>query len=381
MSLGMNRICIFSAAVLLSASVSRAAPLELADTIITSVVINASSFWVRTTADAPDQYSYKFTMESMVQTGGIRYFVYKDFIFHLGDTNATTNVVFYTPYTRDVKKPLTVEIGPPPVPTNVLSILDSLPDILPDVIPPFITGEEEPEITREEPERFEGMVEYVDYVDYSAVDMPDDNEPVLFDFIGINDPLESFNRIMFIVDDTIFVYLISPLGKVYRLIFPHYVRARIAQVEYNMLMPKRLINNLLQAEFAGAGITFTRFLINSTVGVGGFWDPAKGFFQLEKQDEDTGQTFAVWGIPPGCHLYIPVVAGNTTLRDGVGLIFDEAMDPRTYAPFGSFAKAFMKFNNMTLKIDKLEKLRAEYYDPYALSRDMWYIMRTQDIAE
>ena len=319
------------------------------------------------------------TFESMVQTGGVHYFVYKNYYFHLGETNAATNIVYVTPYTESGQKPAVIQISEPPLPPSLLELLATMPGSIP--AEQQLSPEPEPETTTRDISVAPDDSTYIDYVTFDTITVPGDDEPVLSDFIGLSDPIEGFNRVMFVIDDTLFVYLINPVGKVYRFAVPLYVRSGITRMEHNMLMPKRLINNLLQAKFKGAGISFTRFLVNTTVGVVGFYDPAKAWMGLDTYDEDTGQTFAVWGIPPGCHLYIPVVAGNTTIRDGVGLIFDEAMDPRTYAPFGSVAKVLMRINAMSLHIDEIEKLRQQYFDPYALSRDMWYINRTKDIAE
>jgi len=226
------------------------------------------------------------------------------------------------------------------------------------------------------------IIPYVDKENIYIDNLPDYNAPLLSDKIGVSDSIEPFNRAMFKVDDFLFVYLISPISKGYNFIVPQYFRKGISRMDYNIEMPKRSFNNLLQAKWKGAGISFSRFLVNSTIGLAGFYDPAKAWFGWEKYDEDFGQTLATWGVAPGSYVYIPLL-GSYTVRDGLASILDMAMDPRNALIITPVygVTVFMKFNNITLKIDVIEQLRESYYDTYSLKRDFWYMKRTADIAK
>jgi len=98
-------------------------------------------------------------------------------------------------------------------------------------------------------------------------------------------------------------------------------------------MVPRFVNSLLQGKFAGAGRELSRFLINSTLGVGGLFDVAKTEFDIADSNEDAGQTLGVWGMGPGPYLVLPFLP-PLTVRDGLGLAVDGAMDPLVYVlPF------------------------------------------------
>ena len=90
-------------------------------------------------------------------------------------------------------------------------------------------------------------------------------------------------------------------------------------------------------------------------------------------------SLAVWGVGPGCFLYLPII-GPTTLRDGVGMIIDDQLDPRAWIPFGgSGIRLLMKFSNATMYFDTLDQKRLETMDLYTLRRDFWYLVREADI--
>lgn len=95
------------------------------------------------------------------------------------------------------------------------------------------------------------------------------------------------------------------------------------------------INDLLQLKFIQGGMDFSRFLVNSTVGVGGFIDVATEI-DLPKHNEDFGQTLGVWGVPSGPYLVLPFW-GPSSPRGTAGLIGDAALDPLTYTVFAGFA--------------------------------------------
>lgn len=320
----------------------------------------ATSYWEETFIETPPVYTTIIDAESIVSIQGRRYYVYRHAQYEY-DKGILTNVLLVSPVPPGVDTP-------PTMPEFVLS-----PEVRvlaeKGVIPlaPF----PEEDLVYEE-------YAYIDHLIERHLAVSED-ELLLSDVLGVNDPIEGFNRAMFVVDGALFTYFFSPVGKAYRFVVPLYVREGIQRMDENIMMPRRFVNCLLQAKFTGAGVEFTRFLVNTTVGLVGFYDPAYHWMGLQPYDEDTGQTFAVWGIGPGFYLYLPVI-GPSTARDGVGLIFDEALDPRTYAPFGGYAKVLMKFNNMTLVLDDFEKLSTENLDPYTFMRDMWYLTRTAKIA-
>jgi phospholipid-binding lipoprotein MlaA len=140
------------------------------------------------------------------------------------------------------------------------------------------------------------------------------------------DPLEPVNSAVFEFNYRLDKYVVKPAAKVYNFFIPPDVQQSFSNVFQNIRFVPRFLNNLFQVKFQGAGIELSRFLINSTLGVGGLFDPAKIMFELETPQEDLGQTLGTYGVPPGPFLMIPFL-GPFTLRDGIGFIGDTFLDP------------------------------------------------------
>ena len=264
----------------------------------------------------------------------------------------------------------TADISPVPVSrkVNIISNSEELPKT---PLPKKKRKKKKPQIK---------TITYVDTVNIKIRTLPD-NAPLLSDKIGMKDSIEPFNRAMFKVDNVLFTYVFHPMSKVYSYVVPEYFRNGFKRMDYNIQMPKRLFNNLLQAKWEGAGISFSKFMVDTTVGVVGFYDPSYEWFGWEKYDEDLGQSLGKWGVGPGCYVYIPII-GSSSVRDGLSLIVDDQMDPRAWIPFGGSGIRFvMRFNNFTLDSNGIEQQLEEYYDSYSLKRDFWYMKRTANIAK
>jgi phospholipid-binding lipoprotein MlaA len=149
------------------------------------------------------------------------------------------------------------------------------------------------------------------------------------------DPWEGFNSVMFEFNRKFDKYLLKPVAQVYEKIMPDELEKGISNFMHNARVGPRLINNILQLKIKGAGIEIGRLLINSTIGIAGFFDPAKNWFDLTTPDEDTGQTLGAFGVPPGPYLVLPLLP-PLTLRDFFGLLLDFGADPVNYFVFPTF---------------------------------------------
>lgn len=201
---------------------------------------------------------------------------------------------------------------------------------------------------------------------------------------GTQDPFEDFNRGMFAVHRVIDDGLLIPVSRVYRFVTPKPARRGLRNFLENAQAPNILVNDLLQGEFERGGETFLRFLLNSTVGIGGILDPAARM-GIPKHSEDFGQTLAVWGVPSGPYLFMPLF-GPSSIRDGFGLGVDVASDPlfwiRTepasiarYSRFGATAIA-----RREPLIEPLEDIEEKSLDYYASFRSFYLQARKREIA-
>lgn len=139
------------------------------------------------------------------------------------------------------------------------------------------------------------------------------------------DPLEGFNRGMYKVNEKFDDYLARPVARTYEDWIPREVRSRVRNFFGNLADPFIGVNNMLQGKFSEGFDDWTRFLLNSTVGLAGVHDVATDF-GLEKHNEDFGQTFGRWGAGSGPYLVLPLF-GSSSLRDGIGLAADMYADP------------------------------------------------------
>jgi phospholipid-binding lipoprotein MlaA len=142
------------------------------------------------------------------------------------------------------------------------------------------------------------------------------------------DPLEPMNRALYKVHDVLDTNIVKPVAEGYVSVVPQFMRTGFANVFNNIDDLFSAVNGLLQGKPDKAGNDLGRVLINTFFGMGGLIDIASDA-GIERGNEDFGQTFAVWGIPQGPYLFIPLF-GPTTVRDGAGVIVRIAVGPVGY---------------------------------------------------
>ena len=215
------------------------------------------------------------------------------------------------------------------------------------------------------------------------------------------DPLSGYNRAMTGFNDGFYIFVLDPVARGYRWVLPDTARRGVKNFFHNILFPLRFVNNVLQLKVKNAGEEFLRFSINSTIGILGFWDPAKDLFGLEAHEEDFGQTLGYYGVGGGFHVVLPFL-GPSNLRDMFSLYPDMQMDPFNYVekrPYnfpkqeGEYLgvprptlqalemKLFKTVNDESLRIGQYENLKKDAIELYPFLRDVYEQNRAKLIRE
>lgn len=198
------------------------------------------------------------------------------------------------------------------------------------------------------------------------------------------DPFESFNEKMFWFNrEVLDRYILKPVATAWDFVLPDPVQKGIHNAFDNLAVVRRVVNNALQLKFVGTAKEVARFGINSTIGVVGLFDVAKDGFGIEQSDEDTGQTFGVWGLGPGPYLVLPFLP-PLTIRDGIGYAFDTAMTPYIYfipwyASLGGTATNVV--NERSLNLDRYERVAESTVDLYSAVRNAYLQRRAAAIRQ
>jgi phospholipid-binding lipoprotein MlaA len=199
-----------------------------------------------------------------------------------------------------------------------------------------------------------------------------------------NDPFESFNEKMFWFNrEVVDRYVLKPIATGWDFLLPDPVQRGVHNFFDNLAVVRRVVNNSLQLKFNGAATELARFTINSTIGVVGFFDVARDGFGIEQRDEDTGQTFGVWGAGPGPYLVLPFLP-PLTVRDGIGYAFDIAMTPYTYfIPWWASVAGTLTstVNERSLNLDRFERVAESTVDLYGAVRNGYLQRRAAAIKQ
>jgi phospholipid-binding lipoprotein MlaA len=179
----------------------------------------------------------------------------------------------------------------------------------------------------------------------------------------VPDRFEKLNRRVYQFDRNLDIHVVRPVARFYDRVMPIPVERRVRNFFRNLYAPVDIINNFLQAKFEHGFSDFGRFLLNSTVGIAGIFDPARKL-GLERHQEDFGQTLAVWGVPSGGPLVLPLL-GIGTVRDWGAWTIDIREDVLWYnesdAKLGLVAWRFISDRAALLPGERaLEASRDEY---------------------
>ena len=196
------------------------------------------------------------------------------------------------------------------------------------------------------------------------------------------DPWEKYNRRVHAFNMAVDRGLAKPLARGYVAVVPRPVRAGVDNFFDNLGQPVTLVNSLLQGNPRGAANALGRFLLNSTVGIGGLFDVASKA-KMPNRGEDFGQTLAVWGWQRSRYLELPFL-GPRTVRDVVGLVGDSRLRPVQYIEDDATRASLQALQLVALraKLLSIEGLMSQgAVDEYALFRDMWLQRRSYQINQ
>lgn len=201
----------------------------------------------------------------------------------------------------------------------------------------------------------------------------------------VNDPLESLNRAILEFNEFLTALILRPMAQIYVMMLPDFALDAIHNALENLSTPVILANDLLQWEPERAWDTTRRFFINTTVGVGGLVDVADKM-GIKGHSEDLGQTFAVWGVPEGFYLVLPIF-GPSNPRDAVGKVLNSYLDPLSHWASNTdrdeinLARTLVGgVDEFSRVMDDLQKLKDTSIDYYAALRSIARQKRAADIA-
>lgn len=198
------------------------------------------------------------------------------------------------------------------------------------------------------------------------------------------DPLEPWNRFWFGFNDKFHYYAFNPVAEVYDFVVPSDIQMVVGNAFHNIATPVRLVSSVLQGDLDKAGKEVSRFVINSTLGVFGFGDPAAREFDIiVEDDEDIGQVLAVWGVEEGWYIVWPFLGPSTT-RDSIGLVGDIFLKPTTY--LGDFQTSISinseyYINNEAIHLGDYRDIVKASLDPYVATRDIYLQYRRDKIRK
>lgn len=201
--------------------------------------------------------------------------------------------------------------------------------------------------------------------------------------IEVPDPLEPVNRVMFGFNDVLYFWVAKPILGAYAGIMPEPARLGIRNFFNNASTPVRLVNCLLQGKFDDANTESRRFVVNTTVGILGFGDPALDQHGWEPVKEDLGQTLGIYGFDEGFYIVWPFF-GPSTARDSVGMAGDQFLNPLRYVEDreASIALSVTKgVNAGSFQIGTYEEFKEEAFEPYIAMREFYVQYRRKQIEE
>ncbi len=204
------------------------------------------------------------------------------------------------------------------------------------------------------------------------------------DQIEVVDPLRGYNELMTGVNDRFYFWILQPVATGYRAVLPQLIRKSIARAFVNIQFPMRFVNNALQLKFEQAAGEAERFVLNTTIGILGFTDPAEEWFGLVPHPEDFGQTLGHYGAGSGFHIVLPLL-GPSNLRDALGKVTDLYL----LDPVGKIndrrvvttARVIETVNKTSLELGQYESLRKDAIDLYPFLRDIYEQNRNKQIKE
>jgi phospholipid-binding lipoprotein MlaA len=215
---------------------------------------------------------------------------------------------------------------------------------------------------------------------------PASDAAALADYEQTNDPLEPTNRKFYAINNAIDRFALKPAAQAYRKVVPEPLRNGIHNALTNLKTPVKLSNDMLEGKPRRAGDTSMRFVINSTVGVLGFMDVARGWGYAD-HDADFGMTLANWGAGEGPFLFLPIL-GPTDPRDAGGFGIDTIADPFFWVGQGAVVSGlgYAKWGLTALDqregaLDAIDNIKRTALDPYATFRSLYRQHRQSQIEE
>ncbi|MEX1197472.1 MAG: VacJ family lipoprotein [Pseudohongiellaceae bacterium] len=198
-------------------------------------------------------------------------------------------------------------------------------------------------------------------------------QPTVVAYDDYGDPLMGLNRVIFAFNEVSYRYAFIPLARGYTGRVPEPVQQGVGNFYYNIRSPLYLINNLLQLRPAAAGTNLLRFGINSTVGLLGFFDPARHWLDLDRADTSLNETLTQYGMGYGAYLVLPLI-GSSDLRGGTATVAESFLDPTGLFFEGReriIVQGIGNFQEVVPQLLLYTDLLEESDDPYIFMRNMY----------